>query len=225
MPKDSLLLMRPRTNYGWRWPPIICPYLWTGSRGLILKQPSCPLFQAAQNRGWSQPSWSTPTSTDTVCLSKSHGIQKFVEEQLQKVSCSYATTAWKGSHLPNLAFVQLLRALLSNHNIMLLEIKLFNWRKWNIISAELHIAPEHNVLNFQPTLYTGYTASPPLLEQIKVMYRIQRSYSESNSQGSPLLQGTERYLEVFLWCQRFTQKQQHCRYTNSQLLQKRSGCK
>lgn len=56
------------------------------------------------------------------------------------------------------------------------------------------------------------------------MYSILRSYSASNSQGSPILQGTERYLELLIRCQSFTQNQQHGRY-NSQLVWKGSGCK
>lgn len=53
---------------------------------------------------------------------------------------------------PRLAFAQLLKALISNLNIMLLKlIFFFNWGRWNIISVELQIALEHHVLNKLPT--------------------------------------------------------------------------
>lgn len=142
-------LMGPRTDCGWSWWLSVCPHPWAGSQG----QPSLPLFQSVQDRPWIQFCCST-SSTHMASLtqksmekSETHGRAASLKERIS----SYVSSVWKGSCFPHLAFAQLLRALLSNLNIMLLKLVFFNWGRWNIISVELQITLEHNILNKLPT--------------------------------------------------------------------------
>lgn len=71
----------------------------------------------------------------------------FIKKRIKQ----FCNSVWKRSCFPHLAFAQLLRALISNLNIMLLKLIFFNWGRWNIISVELQMALEHHVLNKLPT--------------------------------------------------------------------------
>lgn len=122
-------LMVSRTDYRWSWSLSVYPH-----PGLLPKD-SPPSLSPRLSRthpevNLLQNKFNTHDSPKhTTCNSEIHRRSA----SFKKGSSSFVTSVWKGSYFPDLAFAQLLRALFSNLNIMLLKLIFFNWGRWNII--------------------------------------------------------------------------------------------
>lgn len=82
---------------------------------------------------------------------------------------------------------------------MLLEIIFFNWGRWNIISVELQMALEHNVLNKLPTNIVQMEHS---LSTLTTTNKNDVQYTEElfskQFPGLAFTADTERHLELFI---------------------------